>query len=64
NQLIRDLCIFVDRLDPAATINDQLVTLIPGETFVFEINSDKALTLDNLTRHPVLQCANSYGKTS
>jgi len=63
NQLIRDLCIFVDRLDPAATISDQLVTLLPGETFAFEINSDKELTLDNLARHPVLQCANSYGKT-
>ena len=30
--LVRELAIHPDRLDPAATVDDQLVTLLPGET--------------------------------
>ncbi|MEV6929784.1 glycoside hydrolase family 2 protein [Dactylosporangium sp. NPDC051485] len=35
--LLRDLTVFPDRLDPAATVDEQLVTLLPGETAVFQV---------------------------
>jgi len=58
---IRDLCIFVDRVDPKARISDQLVTLLPGEAVTFEIETDEALDVDALTAPPVMQCANRFG---
>jgi beta-mannosidase len=59
--LLRDLCVFVDRLDPAATISEQLVTLLPGESFTFAIRSARELKLEELTRRPVLRCVNGFG---
>ena len=32
--LLRDVCLFADRLDPNAQVSDQCVTLLPGETSV------------------------------
>jgi beta-mannosidase len=58
---IRDLCINIDRLDPQATVSDQLITLLPGESFTFDIQSERSLTVEQLTMRPVLQCANWYG---
>jgi len=60
--LVRDLSIFIDRLDPDATINDQLVTLLPGESVTFEIRSKQTLTIEQLTSVPVLQCVNQFGR--
>jgi beta-mannosidase len=62
--LLRDLCIFVERLDEQATVNDQLVTLLPGESFTFEINSPSALHREDLIAPPVLQCANRFGRSA
>lgn len=59
--LLRDMVIFADRLDGNAKVNDQLITLLPGETFVFEIESDQCLTREMLTKPPVFQCANYFG---
>jgi beta-mannosidase len=56
--LIKDLCIFVDRLHPDATISDMLVTLLPGQSHVFSITCETGLTLDAITRPPVWRCAN------
>ncbi|HLL67394.1 MAG TPA: glycoside hydrolase family 2 protein [Micromonosporaceae bacterium] len=56
--LLRDLAIFPDRLDPAATVDEQLVTLLPGETAVFTVRSEQALDPAALTTIPVLRCAN------
>jgi beta-mannosidase len=61
---VRDLSMFVDRLDPDATISDQLVTLLPGESATFEIRSRKDLTKDALLAPPVSQCANRFGRRS
>ena len=61
NRLLRDVAVFVDRLDPDATISDQLVTLLPGESSTFEIRSQKDLTKDELTVAPVFGCANQLG---
>jgi beta-mannosidase len=60
--LLRDVMIFVDWLDPAATINEQGITLLPGEVFCFVIESDQVLTCEHLTTAPVFQCANRFGK--
>ena len=58
NNLLRDVAVFVDRLDPDATVSDQLVTLLPGESFTFEIHSQKDLTQADLVATPVFRCAN------
>lgn len=54
--LMRDLCVFPDRLDPAATIDDQLITLLPGESVTFNIRSPRPIDKADLTRPPVLRC--------
>ena len=59
--VLRDLALFPDRLDGAAHVDDQLVTLLPGETRRFTITGARIATPQALTRHPVLQCANSFG---
>jgi len=56
--LVVDLCIFPDRLDPDATVDRGLVTLLPGENAVFEIATMKRLDTEALTRRPVLRTAN------
>jgi beta-mannosidase len=60
--LLRDLCIFADRLDPEATVSEQLVTLLPGESFTFEICTTQPLSEQELAAPPVLQCANRFGR--
>ena len=60
--LLRDLALFAERLDPEAVVNDQLVTLLPGESFTFEFKSGRELSREALTSRPVLQCANYYGR--
>ncbi|HYF47937.1 MAG TPA: glycoside hydrolase family 2 protein [Planctomycetota bacterium] len=59
---LRDLALFIDRLDPDAEVSDQLVDLLPGETAVFTFRSSKPLSKTALTSAPVLQCANRFGK--
>ena len=39
HNLVRDLCLFADRVDPDAVVDDQLVTLLPGETHRFEVHT-------------------------
>ncbi|MEV4835643.1 glycoside hydrolase family 2 protein [Nonomuraea sp. NPDC049486] len=56
--ILRDLALFPDRLDPAASVDTMLVTLLPGETATFHITSDAALDPSALTTHPVLRCVN------
>ena len=34
---VRDLTLFADRLDPTATVDQQLVTLLPGETVTLRV---------------------------
>lgn len=42
--LTRDLAVLVDKVDPAAVVDDMLVTLLPGESTVFTVTS--ALDVD------------------
>ncbi|GGO02061.1 glycoside hydrolase family 2 protein [Microbispora bryophytorum] len=55
--IVRELALFPDRLDPRATVDDQLVTLLPGETAVFHVTGGE-VDPGALVRHPVLRCVN------
>jgi beta-mannosidase len=55
---LRDLCVFADRLEPAATVDDMLVNLLPGESAVFLVRSARPLDPAALTSRPVLRCVN------
>ncbi|MFE0148268.1 glycoside hydrolase family 2 protein [Nonomuraea sp. NPDC059007] len=56
--ILRDLAVFPDRLAPDAKIDDQLVTLLPGESTTFHITTTQHLDHKALTRYPVLRCVN------
>lgn len=56
--ILRDLILYPDRLDPAAEVDEALVTLLPGESVTFTVHSGQALDGDALTRAPVLRCVN------
>ncbi len=58
NVLLRDVCLFPDRLDPAAGVDDMLVTLLPGESARFVVSSSRPLDPAALTTPPVLRCVN------
>ena len=57
--LLRDLCLFPDRLVADATVHDLLVTLLPGESHTFAVDgwADHA-DPTALLRPPVLRTAN------
>nr|BFE82440.1 hypothetical protein GCM10020093_050410 [Planobispora longispora] len=56
--ILRELAIFPDRLDPAAAVDDQLVTLLPGESVTFRVTGARDLDPAALTAYPVLRCVN------
>jgi beta-mannosidase len=60
--LLREIVINIDRLDPSATISDNVVTILPGKLFTFVIHSERLLTPEQLISPPVFQCANRFGK--
>jgi beta-mannosidase len=53
--LLRDVCLFPDRLDPAASVDEMLVTLLPGETAAFEVATAELPDPHALARPPVLR---------
>ncbi|MEV6963726.1 glycoside hydrolase family 2 TIM barrel-domain containing protein [Hamadaea sp. NPDC051192] len=56
---LRDLCLFADRVHPAATVDEQLVTLLPGDSFTFRVSGlPLDAPVDELTAAPVLRCVN------
>jgi beta-mannosidase len=59
--ILRDLTLFPDRLDPRATVNDGLITLLPGDTYAFQVRSPEPLDPGALTTRPVLRCVNDVG---
>lgn len=56
--LARDVTLLVDRLDPDARVDDQLVTLSAGESATFRVSTDAELDVEALTAWPVLRTAN------
>lgn len=51
--LLRDLALFPDRVDPKSTVDEMLVTLLPGESATFRVSG--GLPVDG---PPILRCAN------
>ena len=37
--VVRDLCLFADRIDPWSRVDEQLVTLLPGESHTFTVET-------------------------
>lgn len=56
--LTRDLSLLVDKLDPAAHVDDMLITLQAGEQCTFIVTSDVDIDLDRFSRPDVLRTAN------
>jgi beta-mannosidase len=56
--LLRDLCLFADRVAPGAEADRALVTLLPGESTTFTVRGLGDTDPDVLTRRPVLRCVN------
>jgi beta-mannosidase len=59
--LARELCLLVDHVMPDATVDEALVTLMPGESATFRVTSPAAIprdALEALGRWPVLRAAN------
>jgi beta-mannosidase len=56
--VIRDLTLMIDKLDPLATVDKGLVTLLPGESVSFEVTTKLELSLSELTSKIVLRSAN------
>ncbi|MDI5940140.1 hypothetical protein QLR68_18730, partial [Micromonospora sp. DH15] len=55
---LRDLTLFPDRLDPAAEVDEALVTLLPGESATFTVRAPRPLPAAALTTRPVLRTVN------
>jgi beta-mannosidase len=56
--LLRDLILFPDRVDPAADVDDMLVTLLPGESTAFTVRGGAAADPARWTAPPVLRGVN------
>jgi beta-mannosidase len=56
--ILRDLILYPDRLDPTATVDEAMVTLLPGESATFTVSTTAALDPALLTVPPVLRCVN------
>jgi beta-mannosidase len=56
--LVRDLALLADKLDPAAAVDDMLVTLLPGETVTFRVVSFADFAPEALLAPTVLRSAN------
>ncbi|MBZ2196235.1 glycoside hydrolase family 2 protein [Occultella gossypii] len=56
--LARDVTLLVDRLDPAALVDDALVTLPAGESATFRVHTGAVLDQAALAGGPVLRTAN------
>ncbi|MFC8846293.1 MULTISPECIES: glycoside hydrolase family 2 protein [unclassified Micromonospora] len=55
---LRDLTLFPDRLDPAAEVDEALVTLLPGESATFTVRAPHPLPAAALTTRPTLRTVN------
>ena len=56
--LIRDLALLADKVHPDAVVDDMLVTLLPGESVVFEVASDADFDPAELLEPRILRNAN------
>lgn len=61
--VLRDLILFPDRLDPTASVDKALITLLPGESATFTVRAAGALDRAALTARPVLRCVNDIASS-
>ncbi|MEH1168869.1 glycoside hydrolase family 2 protein [Micromonospora sp. CPCC 205539] len=61
--VLRDLTLYADRLDPAASVDEALVTLLPGESVAFTVRSAGPLDPAALVARPVLRCVNDIARS-
>ncbi|HEV7898628.1 MAG TPA: glycoside hydrolase family 2 protein [Planosporangium sp.] len=61
--ILKDLTLFPDRLDPAAGVDNALVTLLPGESATFTVRTGQPLEPSALTSRPVLRCVNDVQRS-
>lgn len=54
--LLRDLCLFPDRVSPDATVDSMLITLLPGESHSFRVTNVPDAEAGHLMSAPVLAC--------
>lgn len=52
--IVRDLTIYPERVEPSATVDRQLVNLLPGETTEFRLTGVSDTDVDALMRQPAL----------
>ena len=55
---LRDLALLAGRVAPDAEVDDMLVTLLPGQSVVFDVRTATALEASDLIDPLVLRCAN------
>ncbi|GAA1743042.1 glycoside hydrolase family 2 protein [Luedemannella helvata] len=60
--LVRDLVLQADRVHPAATVDDALITLLPGESARLRVSGVSVADAAALTTPPVLRCVNDAGR--
>lgn len=58
---LRDIVLQVDRVDPAATVDHGMVTLLAGESAVFRVSTHAPDAPEQLVSAPVLSSANTLG---
>lgn len=58
--LVRDLCFFPEKLNPSATVNRQLITLLPGESTRLLVTGLDDAQLRSLNQAPYRQCVNDF----
>ncbi len=56
--LVRDLCLFADRVSPEAEADQALITLLPGESAAIRVSNVPPGREGELTRYPVLRAVN------
>jgi beta-mannosidase len=55
---IRDFVLMIDKLDPHASVDTGLITLLPGESHVFIVTTNETLSVEQLVEGHVLRSAN------
>ena len=56
--LVKDVCLFPDRLDASSRVDSAMVTLAAGESWTFQVTAREPLDEAALTTAPVLRCVN------
>jgi beta-mannosidase len=57
--LARDVSVLADALAPDATVDQMLITLLPGETTIFRVRTQHPIAPEDLTGPAVLRSANA-----